>query len=58
VHLRQCAFAAVHVGCDTLPERLRALGRQRQHEAHRRAAFDTVDQQRGELRKLRIADGR
>ena len=42
------AFAARDAFGDAAPERHGLLARQRQHEAHRRAAFDAVDQHFGE----------
>ena len=53
---QQRAFARGHALRHAAPERHRAVARQRVHEAHRRTAFDAVDQHVGELVDLRVIE--
>ena len=50
------AFPRDHALRHAAPERHSAVARQRLHEAHRRTAFDTVDQYAGEFVDLRVIE--
>ena len=53
---QQRPFARGHALGHAAPERHGAVARQRVHEAHRRAAFDAVDQQVGKSVDLRVIE--
>jgi hypothetical protein len=54
---QQRAFARGHALRHAKPERHGAVARQRVHEAHRRTAFDAVDQHIGEFVDLCVIEG-
>ena len=54
---QQHALAARHAVAHLAPERERLVVRHRQHEAHRRPAFDAVDEHVGQAPQLRLVQG-
>jgi hypothetical protein len=53
---QQRAFAGGHALRNAAPERHSAVAREGVHEAHRRTAFDAVDQDAGERVNLRVIE--